>query len=147
MHLEPLDAGGVVRSLTHRMVELQSSRLLDAKGGRIASVEREVAYEDVERLRDALERGDERVFSTAVYLRLHGRTASALDQTATRLAGVLGGLMAGVRPAFYEQLPGTLSCLPAGQDHLRRRRNLDTTSAATMIPFGDRKSTRLNSSH
>jgi len=136
MHLEPLDSGEVVRSLTHRMVQLQSSRMLDAKGGRIASVEREVAYEDVERLRDALERGDERVFSTAVYVRLHGRSAQAVDQAATRLAGVLGGLMAGVRPAFYEQLPGVLSCLPAGQDHLRRRRNLDTTSAATMIPFG-----------
>ncbi|MFA7297861.1 MAG: hypothetical protein WC211_11870, partial [Dehalococcoidia bacterium] len=64
LHLEPLDSSGVVRSLTHRMVELQSSRMLDARGGRIASIEREVAYEDVERLRDALERGDERVFST-----------------------------------------------------------------------------------
>ena len=74
LHLEPLDSADAVRSLTHRMVELQSSRMLDAKGGRIASVEREVAYEDVERLRDALERGDERVFSASLYLRLHGRT-------------------------------------------------------------------------
>ncbi len=41
-----------VRGLTHRLVELESSRLLDAGGGRIAAVEREVAYEDVERLRD-----------------------------------------------------------------------------------------------
>jgi len=136
LHLEPLDSGDVVRSLTHRLVELQSSRMLDAKGGRIASVEREVAYEDVERLRDALERGDERVISTGLYLRLHGRTAAALDQAAARVEGVLGGMMAGVRPALYEMLPGTLSCLPAGQDHLRRRRNLDTSSAATMIPFG-----------
>src|SRR5690606_14889230 len=106
------------------------------KGGRIASVEREVAYEDVERLRDALERGDERVFSTAVYVRLPGRSATAVDQAATRLAGVLVGLVARVRPALYEQLPGVLSCLPAGQDHLRRRRILDTTSAAIMIPGG-----------
>jgi conjugal transfer ATP-binding protein TraC len=136
LHLEPLDSGEVVRALTHRMVELQSSRMLDARGGRIASVEREVAYEDVERLRDALERGDERVFSTAVYLRLHGRSPAAVEQATARLEGVLAGMMAGVRPALYEMLPGTLSCLPAGQDHLRRRRNLDTSSAATMIPFG-----------
>ncbi len=32
-------------------------------------------------------------------------------------------------------MPGLLSCLPAGQDHLGRRRNLDTSSVATMIPF------------
>ncbi|MCY4641038.1 MAG: hypothetical protein OXC94_11945, partial [Chloroflexi bacterium] len=61
LHLEPLDSGDAVRGLTQRLVELQSSRLLDARGGRIASAEREVAYEDAERLRDALERGDERV--------------------------------------------------------------------------------------
>ncbi|GMU39440.1 MAG: hypothetical protein AMXMBFR23_03060 [Chloroflexota bacterium] len=136
LHLEPLDSGDVVRMLTHRLVELQSSRMLDAKGGRVASIEREVAYEDVERLRDALERGDERVFSTALYLCLHGQSTAALDQATARVEGVLGGMMAGMRPALYEMLPGLLSCLPAGQDHLRRRRNLDTTSAATMIPFG-----------
>ena len=135
LHLEPLDSAEAVRSLTHRMVELQSSRMLDAKGGRIASVEREIAYEDVERLRDALERGDERVFSASLYLRLHGRTSGELDQSTARVDGTLGGMMAGARPALYEMLPGLLSCLPAGQDHLGRRRNLDTSSVATMIPF------------
>ncbi|MCB9492521.1 MAG: ATP-binding protein [Dehalococcoidia bacterium] len=136
MHLDPLDSAEVVRMLTHRLVEIQSSRMLDAKGGRIASVEREVAYEDVARLRDALERGDERVLSTACYLRVQGRTAAAAEQREARLRGVLAGMMAGVRPAMYEMLPGLLSCLPAGEDHLRRRRNLDTSSAATMFPFG-----------
>jgi len=107
LHLEPLDSKEVVRMLTHRMVELQSSRMLDAKGGRIASVEREVAYEDVERLRDALERGDERVFSTSLYLRVHGRTPSELDQATARVEGTLGGMMAGARPALYEMLAST----------------------------------------
>jgi len=136
LHLEPLESSSVVRSLTHRMVELQSSRMLEARGGRIASIEREVAYEDVERLRDALERGDERVFSTSLYFRLHGRTPGVLDESAARVAGILGGMMAGARPALYEMLPGVLGCLPAGQDYLRRRRNLDTSSVATMLPFG-----------
>ena len=135
LHLEPLDSGDAVRGLTHRLVELQSSRLLDAKGGRITSAEREVAYEDAERLRDALERGDERVFSGALYLRMHGRSAAELDRAAARVEGTLGGMMATARPALYEMLPGLLSCLPAGQDHLGRRRNLDTSSVATMIPF------------
>ncbi len=135
LHLDPLDSQEVIRALTRRLVELQSSRLLDARGGRIASVEREVAYEDVERLREALERGDERVFSTSLYLRVAARTASELDRATARVTGALGGLMAGARPALFEMMPGLLSCLPAGQDHLGRRRNLDTSSLATMIPF------------
>ena len=135
LYIDPLDSAGAVRQLTHRLVELQSSRLLDAKVGRIASVEREVATEDVERLRDALERGDERVLSASLYLRVHGRTPAELDRSTARLEGTLGGMMAASRPALYEMLPGLLSCLPAGQDQLGRRRNLDTSSVATMIPF------------
>ncbi len=135
LHLEPLDSGDAVRGLTQRLVELQSSRLLDARGGRIASAEREVAYEDAERLRDALERGDERVFSGSLYLRVHGRSVPELERAAARAQGTLSGMMATARPALYEMMPGLLSCLPAGRDHLGRRRNLDTSSVATMIPF------------
>lgn len=134
-HLEPLDSGQALGHLTRKLVELQSSRLLDARGGRIASAEREVAYEDVERLRDALERGDERVFSASLYLKLKAPTVQALDDLTKRVEGTLAGIMAESRPALFEMLPGLLSCLPAGQNHLGRHRNLDTTSLATMIPF------------
>ena len=94
-----------------------------------------MAHEDVERLRDALERGDERVFSAALYVALRAQDAPALDRAQARVASLLGGVMAGARPALYEMLPGLLSCLPAGRDHLGRRRNLDTSSLATMLPL------------
>ncbi len=135
LHLEPLSAAATIRSLTHKMVELQSSRMLDARGGKIASAEREVAYEDVERLRDALQRGEERVFSASLYFSLRAPTLAVLDDLTHRVEAALAGMLASSRPALYEMLPGVLSCLPAGQDHLGRCRNLDTTSAATMIPF------------
>jgi len=135
LHLEPLESAAAIGSLTHKLVELQSSRMLDARSGRIASIEREVAYEDIERLRDALQRGEERVFSVSLYLCLRATSPAALDHLTQRVESALGGMLASSRPALYEMLPGFLSCLPAGQDHLGRCRNLDTTSAATMIPF------------
>ncbi len=135
LHVEPLESAAAIRSLTHKLVELQSSRMLDARSGKIASVEREVAYEDIERLRDALQRGEERVFSASLYLCLRANSAAALDHLTQRVESALGGMLASSRPALYEMFPGFLSCLPAGQDHLGRCRNLDTTSAATMIPF------------
>lgn len=135
LHLEPLDSGAAIRRLTHKLVELQSSRLLDARGGRIANAEREVAYEDIERLRDALQRGEERVFSAGLYLLLRGTSVSSLDERTRRVETMLGGMLAASRPATFEHLPGLLACLPSGRDALGRRRNLDTTSAATMLPF------------
>ncbi len=135
LHLEPLDSAVAIRQLTHKLVELQSSRMLDARSGKIASAEREVAYEDVDRLRDSLQRGEERVFSSSLYLCLRAPNPAALDELTRRVEAALSGMLASSRPALYEMLPGLLSCLPAGQDHLGRCRNLDTSSAATMIPF------------
>jgi conjugal transfer ATP-binding protein TraC len=135
LHIEPLDAGAAIRRLTRKLVELQSSRLLDARGGRIHSAEREVAYADVERLRDALQRGEEGVFSVGLYLLLRERTVPALDDLCGRVEVALGGMLAASRPATFEHLPGLRTCLPAGRDELGRRRNLDTTSLATMLPF------------
>src|SRR5581483_11102590 len=70
MHIRPLDTGQMVKTLSHKLVQLHSSRLLAARGGRLADPERETAYEDAEKLRDALQRGDERVFSVSLYLLL-----------------------------------------------------------------------------
>ncbi len=135
IHIDPLDSATTVRRLTHKLVELQSSRLLDARSGKIASAEREIAYEDVERLRDALQRGEERVFSVSMYVCLRSGSASGVDELHGRVETALGGMMASARAALFEMLPGFLSCLPAGRDYLGRYRNLDTTSTATMIPF------------
>jgi conjugal transfer ATP-binding protein TraC len=135
LHLEPLDSDITIRRLTRKLVELQSSRLLDARSGRIHSAEREVAYADVERLRDALQRGEERVFSVGLYLLLREHTIAALDDLTRHVEAALGGLLAASRPATYQHLAGLRSCLPAGRDELGRRRNLDTTSLATMVPF------------
>jgi hypothetical protein len=64
-HVYPLDTASVVKLLGHKLVQLQSSRLVDMRGGRLADPEREVAFEDAERLRDALQRGEEHVFRSA----------------------------------------------------------------------------------
>lgn len=134
-HLDPLDSGQMVSALTHQMVRLHSSRLLAARGGRLADPEREVAYEDAERLRDALQRGEEKVFSVSFYVLLRAPSLAALDTLTRRVEAVLGGLLAQSRVAVFEQDGAFRSCLPEGRDHLVAYRNLDTSSLATMFPF------------
>jgi type IV secretory pathway VirB4 component len=135
LHLYPLDTGQMVRSLTHKMVQLHSSRLLAARGGRLSDPEREVAYEDAERLRDALQRGEEKVFSVSLYLLLRASTLAALDDLTRRVEVTLHGMLARSRVAILEQDSGLRSCLPEGQDRLLVYRNLDTSSLATTFPF------------
>jgi hypothetical protein len=135
LHLQPLASGEMVKALSHKLVQLHSSRLLDARGGRLADPEREVAYDDVERLRDALQRGAERVFATSLYLLLRAPTPEGLDEITRRTEAILDGMLAQSRVAYLEQEGGLRACLPLADDRLLAYRNLDTSSLATAFPF------------
>lgn len=135
LHVQPLPSGEMVKALSHRLVQLHSSRLLDARGGRLADPEREVAYDDVERLRDALQRGEERVFATSLYLLLRAPSAERLDELTRRTEAVLDGMLAHSRVPLLQQEGGLRAALPLGEDGLLLYRNLDTSSLATTFPF------------
>ncbi len=135
LHLHPLQTAHMVSTLSHKLVQLHSSRLLAARGGRLPDPEREVAYEDAERLRDALQRGEEKIFSVALYILLRAGSLAALDTLTRKVELTLGGMLAHARTAILEQDTAFQSCLPQGQDQLLLYRNLDTSSVATMFPF------------
>ncbi len=135
LHVVPMESGQMVSTLSRKLVQLQSSRLFADRSGRLADPEREVAYEDVERLRDALQRGQERIFSVSLYLLLRSGSRAELDALTHRVERTLAGMLAHSRVAYLEQDAGLRSCLPQGQDHMLVYRNMDTSSLATMFPF------------
>ncbi|MDE3076782.1 MAG: ATP-binding protein, partial [Chloroflexota bacterium] len=135
MHIQPLETGEMVKLLTRKMVQLHSSRMFAAKGGRLADPERETAYQDAEKLRDALQKGEERIFSVSLYLLLRASSLTALDELTRRVEVTLDGMRAQSRVALFEQDTGFRACLPEGWDGLLVYRNLDTSSLATAFPF------------
>ncbi len=134
-HIHPLETSSIVKLLSHKLVQLQSSRLVDVRSGRLADPEREVAFEDAERLRDALQRGEERVFSVSLYVLLRAGSQRALDDLTRRVETTLDGMLAHSRVAILEQERGFRACLPSARDDLLAYRNLDTSSLATTFPF------------
>src|SRR5437868_15445282 len=112
LHVHPLETASVVKLLGHKLVQLQSSRLVDVRGGRLADPEREVAFEDAERLRDALQRGEERVFSVSLYILLRAASPRILDDLTRRVETTLDGMRAHSRVAILEQERGFHACLP-----------------------------------
>jgi conjugal transfer ATP-binding protein TraC len=135
LHVHPLETASIVKLLGHKLVQLQSSRLVDLRAGRLADPEREVAFEDAERLRDALQRGEQRVFSVSLYVLLRAGSQRALDDLTRRVETTLDGMLAHSRVAILEQERAFHACLPVGRDDLLAYRNLDTTSLATTFPF------------
>jgi conjugal transfer ATP-binding protein TraC len=135
LHVHPQETASIVKLLSHKLVQLQSSRMVDDRGGRLADAEREVAFEDAERLRDALQRGEERVFSVSLYVLLRAASKRALDDLSRRVETTLDGMLAHSRVAILEQERAFRACLPTAADELLAYRNLDTSSLATTFPF------------
>jgi type IV secretory pathway VirB4 component len=135
LHLQPLETAEAVRLLTHKMVEMRSSEMLAEKSGRLAASDEQTAFRDAEKLREKLQRGEEKVFSVGLYVQVRARSMAALDELTTTLEGEIGGMPAQSRMVLWEQVAGFRSCLPDGVDELLVHRNLDTTSVATMFPF------------
>ncbi|MDQ6673255.1 MAG: hypothetical protein M3069_21365, partial [Chloroflexota bacterium] len=73
LYVQPLASAEMVRILGIQIARLQSSRLAALRGERIADPEREIALEDAERLRERLQRGEERLFAVSLYLLLRAK--------------------------------------------------------------------------
>jgi conjugal transfer ATP-binding protein TraC len=135
LHVQPLETASIVKLLSQKLVQLQSSRMIDVRSGKLTDPEREVAFEDAERLRDALQRGEERVFSVSLYVLMRASSQRALDDLTRRVETTLDGMLAHSRVAILEQERGFRACLPMGRDELLAYRNLDTSSLTTTFPF------------
>jgi type IV secretory pathway VirB4 component len=135
LHVRPLASGEMVRTLGLQIAKLESSRRVDLVAQRIADPERDIGLEDAERLRNALQRGDERVFSVSLYILLRAPTRRMLDEATRRVETQLDGLLTHSRVALFEQERAFRSCLPEGRDQLLVPRNLDTSSLAITLPL------------
>ena len=65
-------------------------------------------------MRDALQRGHERVFSVSLYLLVRAGTRQELDERTRRVEVLLDGMLAHSRRLFWEQEPGFRRTLPLG---------------------------------
>ncbi|HET8627690.1 MAG TPA: hypothetical protein VFL91_09740, partial [Thermomicrobiales bacterium] len=137
LHVRPLDTTRMIRDLQRRAVQIQSSQLADERAGKLDDPARRIAFEQIEALRDALQRGDERLFSVGLYLFLAAPSPRALDDRTARVEHLLEGALAQSRRATFEQDSGFRACLPLADDRLRRPRNLETGSVGLLIAFCD----------
>lgn len=135
LHVRPLSSADMVRALGLQLARLQSSRLAALRGERIADPEREIALEDAERLRERLQRGEERMFAVSLYVLLRAKTLRELDELTRRVEEQLDALLAHSRHALWEQERGFASCRPEARDALLVPRNLDTSALAATLPF------------
>ncbi|MBA3822286.1 MAG: ATP-binding protein [Ktedonobacterales bacterium] len=135
IHLRPRDSATMIQRLSRQMVEFRASEILETRQGRMPDPERMLAYADVERLRDHLQHGDEKIFEVAIYGIVRAPSEQALNERFAQVQAALSAMLLVAHPATFEQDIAFGSCLPEARDRWNRSRLLDSSTIATAFPF------------
>ncbi|BCL78075.1 ATP-binding protein [Ktedonobacteria bacterium brp13] len=135
IHIKPLAPEQVNAQLSQKSVQFRGATMVSERQGRTPDPTATIALQDVEKLRENLARGNERVFSMSAFIQVRGRDRRELSERSDRIVSAVRSLDFRALPVHWQHHVGLLSCLPDCNNQLGRGRLFGTGSAATFYPF------------
>lgn len=135
MFVYPLATGDVMSALRRKLTQLGATETIQREKGQVRDPELETAISDIEELRDALSRGEGKLFQYGLYFTVYHKDKEELEVLTKQLEATLGGLLIYTKQALMRMEQGFASCMPMANDELVVTRNLDTASLSTTFPF------------
>jgi len=123
IHVVPLNTGEVMKTFQRKVAEVQSQIMIRDEKGLVRDPTLDVAYQDLEDLRDGLIQAQEKMFEVSLYLTIYGNTNEELDKVENEIKNILESKLVYVKPALFQQDTGFISTLPLGQDMLQIQGN------------------------
>jgi len=135
MFVHPIDTSFILKQLRRRVTEVQSELMDKQARGLVRDPELEIAFQDLEGLRDRLQTAQEKMFRFGLYLTIYGETPEELRSIETTLRSIFESRLIYIKPALYQQKEGFNSCLPYGRDLLNVHTSLNTQPLSSTFPF------------
>ncbi|MDD5144606.1 MAG: DUF87 domain-containing protein [Candidatus Pacebacteria bacterium] len=135
LHITPIDTGTVLKKLRKRVTEVEAELIDKQEKGEVRDPALEVAYQDLEMLRDKLMTAQERMFEFGLYLTVYGKTLEEIKNVETTLRSILESRLIYIKPALYQQEEGFNSTAPYGLDQVNVHTTMDTGSLSSSFPF------------
>ncbi len=133
--VHPIDTATALRQMEKKVAEVQSQISVRAERGMVRDPVLDVAYEDLENLRDSLQQAREKIFNVGLYLTIYADNLEELDQVETEIKGLLDAKLVYIKPAVFQQAPGFRSVIPTNQDELEVNYKLNSTPLSSLFPF------------
>jgi len=135
IHIHPIDTGTVLKQLRRKVTEVAAELGEREEKGLIRDPTLEIAYQDLEGLRDKLQTAQERMFKFGVYLTAYGDTEQQLRDVETKLRSILESRLIYIKPSLYQQREGFNTTAPYGLDQLQVHTTLNTGPLSSIFPF------------
>ncbi|MDQ5958051.1 MAG: conjugal transfer ATP-binding protein TraC, partial [Patescibacteria group bacterium] len=133
--IHPIDSAVVLRQLQKKVAEVQSQIDSKAEKGFVRDPMLDIAYEDIETLRDQLQQAREKVFDVGVYITIFGENEEELNRTESEIKSILDSKLVYLKPALFQQDDGFRTMIPAGEDILKVNQMLNSSPLSSLFPF------------
>jgi len=133
--IHPIETSKVLRQFQRKVAEVQSQIHGREEKGLVRDPKLDVAYQDLENLRDQLQQAQEKLFDVGLYISIYGDNDNELDKAESEMKAILEAKLIYIKPALFQQEQGYKSTLPLGNDLLEVHSKLNSAPLSSLFPF------------
>ncbi len=133
--VHPIDTASIMRQLQKKVAEVQSQIHMREEKGLVRDPQLDIAYQDLESLRDKLQQAEERLFSLGIYITVYGDSLEELNKIETEIRSMLEARLIYVKPALFQQAEGLDTVFPLGTDKLAIHNRFNSAPLSSVFPF------------
>lgn len=133
--IHPIETTRVLKQFQKKVAEVQSQIHTREEKGLVRDPMLDVAYQDLENLRDQLQQAQEKLFDVGLYISIYANTETELDKIESEIKSILESKLVYVKPALFQQEQAYKSILPLGDDILAVNSKLNSSPLSSLFPF------------
>ena len=133
--IEPIETAQVLRTFQKKVAEVQSQINTREAKGLVRNPMLDVAYQDLENLRDQLQQAQEKLFNVGLYLTIYSDSDAELDKIESEIKSILEAKLVYVKPALFQQEQAFKTTIPLGTDELKVLSKLNSSPLSSLFPF------------
>ncbi len=135
IHIAPINSAEIMKEFQKKVAEVQSQITANEKKGMVRDPELDIAYQNLENLRDSLQQAQEKMFSVGLYMTIYASNENEMFKVENEIRSMLEAQMIYLKPALFQQEQGFITGAPLGIDDLAINTKLDTAPLSSFFPF------------
>ncbi|HDM31822.1 MAG TPA: DUF87 domain-containing protein [bacterium] len=133
--VNPYSSEIFLKQLEKKLTEIAAEIAEREEKGLVRDPSLEIAYRDIEKLRDKLMSAQEKMFKVGFYITVYTDTEKELKDVENTLRSILESKLVYIRPATYRQREGFNTTSPYGLDQIQVLTPLNTAPLSSTFPF------------
>ena len=133
--IHPIDTSLALRQFQKKVAEVQSQISTRESKGMVRDPMLDIAFEDLEGLRNNLIQAQEKMFDVGIYITIYADNEPDLAKIESEIKSILESKLIYIKPALFQQNEGFKSVIPIGTDLLNIHQKLNSEPLSSIFPF------------